>query len=500
MYRNVAKIILSKKHGKERSELLTDILDHLSEGIQIISDDWRYLYLNDAAVRHSAYNRNELIGKTMMEIYPGIEDTAMFGALRDCMGGGVERQMENKFVFPDGSVGWFRLNIQPIPEGIVVLSVDVTIHKKIEESLRKSRGNYKRVVENISDAIVIDDTEGNIIFANRQFLELTGLRRDELDDLVWEDYIAPEYHADLRAHLEQMKVHDEDKFICEGIRKDGSRRWFEIIFTRVGDNGHTRGIQSAIRDITGHRDNLEMLKSSEAEKTRLLDELSSRYNELMQFNYIVSHNLRSPIANIIGLCEIMNFPDTTDVERLQILTHINTATKNMDSLVKDLNTILSLARPLNERKERCSLMAVLESIFSTLEKQINDSEIMIHEDIPASCRTITTICSYLTSILYNLVSNAIKYKSPHRPPEINISARRSNGTLIITVSDNGIGIDLDRHGEYIFGLYKRFNYEVEGKGLGLHMTKFQVEALGGSISVASEVGEGTTFSVSLPVN
>ena len=96
------------------------------------------------------------------------------------------------------------------------------------------------------------------------------------------------------------------------------------------------------------------------------------------------------------------------------------------------------------------------------------------------------------------MSNSIKYKSKTKPPKIRITVTKNNNMTEITVADNGVGINLDEHGKYIFGLYKRFNLDVEGKGLGLHMTKLQIEAMNGTIRVESKVNEGTTFTIKLP--
>ena len=116
-------------------------MDHLAEGFQLISFDWRYKYVNDAVVKQSKYTREELLGFTMMEKYPGIEETEMFSVLRRCMRERVADKMENEFEFPDGSKGWFELSIQPVPEGIFIISMDVTERKKAElgrqEQLKK---------------------------------------------------------------------------------------------------------------------------------------------------------------------------------------------------------------------------------------------------------------------------------------------------------------------------------------------------------------------------
>lgn len=111
------------------------ILDHLMEGCQIIGFDWRYLYLNEAAVRHGQQSRESLLGYTMMERYPGIETTGMFALLRRCMEDRTVERMENEFVYPDGTKGWFELSIQPVPEGLFILSLEVTERKLAEQEL-----------------------------------------------------------------------------------------------------------------------------------------------------------------------------------------------------------------------------------------------------------------------------------------------------------------------------------------------------------------------------
>ncbi|MFZ5856871.1 MAG: PAS domain S-box protein [Chloroflexota bacterium] len=122
---------------RESEERYRSTLDNMMEGCQIIDFDWQYIYLNDAAVRHGRKGREELLGRTMMETYPGIEATEMFASLRACMDTRKTQQMENEFIYPDGSHGWFELSIAPIPEGIFILSMDITERKQSEQRLRE---------------------------------------------------------------------------------------------------------------------------------------------------------------------------------------------------------------------------------------------------------------------------------------------------------------------------------------------------------------------------
>jgi signal transduction histidine kinase len=154
---------------------------------------------------------------------------------------------------------------------------------------------------------------------------------------------------------------------------------------------------------------------------------------------------------------------------------------------------------INERKELINIPEALNGIKESLERQILDSGTRILTEFKNEACEIHTIKNYFNSILYNLLSNAIKYKSADRAPEIRFKTWVLENRFVLTVTDNGIGIDLNKHGDQMFGLYKRFTRSVEGKGLGLFMTRTQVETLGGTIKVESAVGKGTTFTIEFPI-
>jgi signal transduction histidine kinase len=240
--------------------------------------------------------------------------------------------------------------------------------------------------------------------------------------------------------------------------------------------------------------NITDKKQNEQERERLIREINNRYNELMQFSYIVSHNLRSPIANILGMAYILN-PSTPPQDVKQIFDYIMQSAESIDTLIKDLNDVLTARSPLNEKREEFLISDIVQGVCNNLHQQITQSNALINVQIDPDSDAIISIKSYVQSIIHNLISNAIKYKSQHRNPEISIGVWKESGHTHIEVSDNGMGIDLEQYGPQMFGLYKRFTAQNEGKGLGLHMTKAQVESLGGSITVESELEKGTSFKI-----
>ncbi len=234
-------------------------------------------------------------------------------------------------------------------------------------------------------------------------------------------------------------------------------------------------------------------KSLELKKTN--EELVKHNNELQQFSNTLSHNLRSPVANLLGLSQLFKLDDS-DESRTHIAEHIHKSAQALDGVIKDLNKIVELRNNLFQIKEKIDIKKEVADIWTVLEqsaKQCNAQLIpRIHEPVTFAVR------SYFHSMLYNLISNAIKYRHPDRDCLIELTTDKIDGNCIIKVKDNGMGVDLARHGHKMFGMYKRFHTHLEGKGLGLFLTKQQVESMGGTIRVESELGEGTTFIVSLP--
>ncbi|MDZ4785532.1 MAG: PAS domain S-box protein [bacterium] len=369
---------------------------------------------------------------------------------------------------------------------------DITERKKLELEFIKSERRYKNVVENINDGIVVRNLKGKIIFSNQQFLDLlgkTGLDAEIIDD----NYIADGWKAEVKKLYSNFPKHGSGEEIHEyqGMHDDGSLVWLEDRITLLFDDGRKTGIQSVIRNITN-------IKKKESELKKLINELTNRNNEMMQFNYIISHNLRAPIANIIGLCNIISNENVNDDERQNIIQHIRSSSIKVDDIIKDLSLVLNTRSNLNAKKEKINLKKVVTGILETLEDQLSLSQCKFEIDIAPSANENYSIKSYIESILYNLISNSIKYRSNERQLKVTLRIEKVLDGIRITVADNGIGINLIENGAYMFGLYKRFNYEVEGKGLGLHMTKTQVESLNGKINVLSELNKGATFIINFP--
>lgn len=257
--------------------------------------------------------------------------------------------------------------------------------------------------------------------------------------------------------------------------------------------------QNTNKILSDYNKNLEHqvdVRTRELVKTNM--ELIRQNGQLEQFGYIIAHNLRAPVARILGLANIINNKNFSMPTDKGILDKLQFAARELDTIIYDLNVILDIKKGIQYSYEEINLAQRLEKVKSILKDKIKDSNLTIVEDFEQTL-TCYAIPAYIESILYNLISNSIKYKSAERAPVVQISGKRHHDNFILEVKDNGIGIDLTKTKEKIFSLYQRFHDHVEGKGIGLFLIKTQADAMNGSIEIASEVGLGTSFKIQLPL-
>jgi signal transduction histidine kinase len=240
-----------------------------------------------------------------------------------------------------------------------------------------------------------------------------------------------------------------------------------------------------------HQALLEKNETLESEIQKRTKELVDYNHQLEQFAFISSHNLRAPIARILGLGNLLELTQSKEDEALIQRNLIHSA-RELDRIVKDLNTILEVRKSINKVVSEINVKEEIDMILINLEKDISETRAHIDVDV-INVPSLRTVRPYFDSIVINLISNAIKYRKHNSSPIIYLKGEWQNGFACFSVKDNGMGIDLHRHRQKLFTLYSRFHDHVDGKGLGLYMVKTQVEALGGKIEVESEVDRGTTF-------
>ena|GEM_PF-2507894 len=241
---------------------------------------------------------------------------------------------------------------------------------------------------------------------------------------------------------------------------------------------------------------LHQNETLEAEVERRTADLIQYNKQLEQYAFVTAHNLRAPVARIIGLCQLINMDHSDAVETRSIIGRLLNSSEELDQVIKELNAILNIRTFSMEMLTRVDLDEEFDRVTQSLASEIETTRARVKKDFRA-VRSITSIKAYIHSIIFNLISNAIKYRHPERDPVIMVKTEKLSDGVCLSVTDNGIGIDLTSHQEMVFQLYKRFHFHVEGRGIGLFLVKTQIDSLGGSIEIESEVNKGTKFKIIL---
>jgi PAS domain S-box-containing protein len=231
---------------------------------------------------------------------------------------------------------------------------------------------------------------------------------------------------------------------------------------------------------------------SESQVKELNVELLDTNIQLRQYSFIVSHNLRAPIANILGCLNIFNETDPNDPKNIKLLNGLKVSANSVDGILQDLNKILNIKENVSKQYEFISFEKTLDLVLDSIRKDMMDVDFDLLSDF-SKLEGLRSFRPYLVSIFQNILSNSFKYREPSRKLIVSISSFMDGDKSIIKFSDNGRGIDLEKHGNRIFKLYSRFHADVAGTGIGLNMVKEQARVMGGSIHIESKIDEGTTF-------
>ncbi|MDO6437795.1 PAS domain S-box protein [Cyclobacterium sp. 1_MG-2023] len=281
---------------------------------------------------------------------------------------------------------------------------------------------------------------------------------------------------------------------CTYIRKDGKNLTVLLALTTLKTSqGEVFGFLGIATDITELVENQNKLKKANENLEVLTEKLTSQNLQLANFAHITSHNLRAPANNLNSLLQFYHTSEGQEIKST-IIENFETVSKHLISTLDNLVDLLKIQHEGSKKIEILTFDEILGKTKEMLVGHIMESKAQIIADFSQAPK-ISFNRIFLESIFLNLVGNAIKYRSPDREPIIQLKSNEEYGRIVLSVKDNGLGIDLKKHGRNLFGLHKTFHENKEAKGIGLFLTKKHVEAMGGLISAKSEVGKGTTFTI-----
>jgi len=367
-----------------------------------------------------------------------------------------------------------------------------TVTAETQEKLDKQREFYENILNKLPTDIAVFDTNHRYLFVNPGAISNEEYRKFIIGK---DDY-------------EYVAYRNRDISIADGRRakflevKNGGKeiRWEETFVDPKGNQLHHLRRMFPVYDekgelslVIGFGLEISDRKALEEKQARLVRQLSTQNTQLIDFCTIVSHNLRAPLVNISMLVDLLGTTDDLEEHNL-LVSKLRPVLDNLHTTFNELVESIQIRQNHEIRSEKLSVQEYLCRTKENLQGEIIRLEAEIEEDLIA-VPVINFPPQYLRSILLNLVSNALKYHYPGRPPRIRVSTRREQDKIILSVSDNGLGVDLVKHKDNFFKIGKVFHRHPDAKGFGLFMTKTQVEAMGGRIWAESQPQAGTTFHI-----
>lgn len=476
------------------------IFDHAAIGIaRVNTKTGALLEVNRYLCDFLDFSADELINKKIKTlIHP--DDVEEESRLFKLFIKGEIRQIndEKRYISRTGEVKWGSVIITPLwrsgeePSNHIIILEDSTARKAAAQVLVESQHRIQSLINTI-DGIVWEsyiDTQESI-FISKKVEDILGYTVNEWRSIpmFWLNHIHPEDRERLIDFMEKNLL--KKKQLDAEYRiyaKNGSLVWIRDIVSVVEENGIPVKLRGIMIDITKQKQADAALKNS----FHLVTEQNKR---LLNFSYIVSHNLRSHASNIQGITQLIENA-ASEQERVEMIKLLKNVTNNLNETLLNLNNVINIQTSIEIEVEPLNLNDYIERTLSTLNAQILNKKVAVINEVDKSL-LINYNRAYLESILLNLISNAIRYGHPSREPVITLTCVEEDGQLVLRIADNGIGIDLEKYGDKMFGMYQTFNGNPDARGYGLFITKNQIEAMGGRIDVESQLHQGTTFIISL---
>ncbi|WP_083158016.1 PAS domain S-box protein [Allomuricauda sp. CP2A] len=416
--------------------------------------------------------------------------------VRDAVEGKKNFNTTFRVKWPNGETHWIKAESVVIrdDEGkalkMIGVNEDITALKTTQLQLQKSEESLQGAFENSSIGMALVALDGTFMQVNKSLCNSLGYSSEELLNLTFQDITHPD---DLEIDLALL-----------GEVVQGKRSTYQIekrYFDKEGQSVYILLTVTAVRKIDGEISHfisqiVDISSRIMAEKKlkNLLQLTTNQNNSLLNFAHIVSHNLRSHAANLTMISGFLLDDGLDGEERKDTLHMLGRASNGLNETISHLNEVVQVKLGSEKELNDIFLRKTIDKVLEDINALINETKVRLDIAVPNHIK-IKGVPAYLESIVLNLVTNGIKYRNPEKECYLKIEASEEGQYHVFSVGDNGKGIDLDRHGEKLFGMYKTFHGNKDARGIGLFITKNQIESMGGTIAVESQVGVGSKFTV-----
>ncbi|HEK20056.1 MAG: hypothetical protein C0191_00025 [Mucilaginibacter sp.] len=431
-------------------------------------------------------------------------------AVEDAIANGTTYDVEVELITAKGNILWARsIGQAEFKNGVCVrlygVFQDIDEVKRSREALFKLNGELNSILNAGYVSIIGTDINGVITNFNRgaEIMlgywanEMTGIQTPQIIHLSEEvnsrgEELSKLYGCEITGFDAFVEVARREEFESREwtyVRKDGSTFPVQLVVTTIRDTtGNITGFLGVGTDISD-------IKKAEKEMKSLLQITTDQNERLKNFAHIVSHNLRSHTGNIDMTLDLFReeYPTSADNEYIRML---RTALDSLKETIANLNEVVLMNTASSVKLVPIKLAEAIDAAANTVRQLSKEAGVEIINNVKKDV-TAMGIPAYTDSILLNFITNGIKYRSSDRPGKVLFTAINYEKYVELTIEDNGLGIDLKRNGGKLFGMYKTFHGNKDARGIGLFITKNQIDAMGGKIEVESEVNKGTIFKIYL---
>lgn len=455
------------------------IVESMNDCLLILNSKDEVMYANNKFLQLSGYSTENVMGCIPQSFFDFLPGERLFSTRLT--------QQERLLTTKNGEQLWTNFCTSPYldykgrQQGTIVICTNINDSKR-------SEARFKALVENAGDMISLTNHQSELMYCSPAVEKTTGYKIDELRNKSIFELMHPESIESARKTFEFVMRHPGQLFPTTNrfLHKDGREIWVEGVIINLLNDINVRAIVSNHRDISER-------KISEFKLKNLLDVTTNQNKRLQNFAHIVSHNIRSHVVNINGLVHLLNLKDFEN-ERQNLQTMLKASTEKLLETTENLNEIITIQNNIEAKWSDINLHEEINKTSNVIYSMSKDRQVYIVNKVDKNIE-IPAIPSYMESIILNLLTNAVKYSSPERASMIVLENENDEEYEVLHVTDNGVGIDLKTHAGKIFGMYKTFHNNKDARGFGLFITKNQIEAMNGKITVSSIPGEGSRFSV-----